>query len=132
MKPLKAKQHLVPQVSEEMNISEEVVTNIINFYWRSVRESLSSLRHIRVHVSNLGDFTIKHWDIDNKIKQYELWQEKIDAKEYSGMKARFNCVERIYQLKYLKSLYQDEMNRKEFISQCRNEFKKESDNNLEE
>lgn len=132
MKPLKAKQHISPEVAKELDCSEEVVIKVVDFYWRNIREGLSSLKHIRVHAANLGDFVIKHWEIDNKIRQYELWQEKINAKGLNEMHARFNCVEKIYQLKQIKSFYQEEMSRKEFIIQCRNEFKKESDNNLEE
>lgn len=114
MKPLKAK-HFIPQVAEEVQLSEDAVTAIINFYWEEVRKSLSGLKHSRVHLTNLGDFVIKHWKLDDKIDKLERFEENNRLKGMQQMTARFKTVETLYDLNNLKTIVAEEKQRAEFI-----------------
>ena len=114
MRPKKAKE-FIPEVASELNLSEGCVTEIITQYWQEIRKSLSSLKHQRIHVTNLGDFTIKHWNIDDKIDMLEKWEEKSKLKGLQQMTARFKNVETLFDLKNLKKIIEEERQRMEFI-----------------
>jgi len=112
--PKKAKE-FIDDVAKEVGLAKEVVDNIISFYYRELRENLSKLKHYRVHVTNLGDFTIKHWKIDDKIDKLQRFEENNKAKGLQKITARFKTAEALYELNTLKKIIEEENQRKEFI-----------------
>lgn len=114
MKPSKAKA-FIPEVAVENNLSEDLVGAIITFYWQEVRKSLSSLKHSRVHLTNLGDFVVKHWKMDEKMIKLEKFEESNRQKGLQQMTARFKTVETLYDLKALKIMMDEEKQRADFI-----------------
>lgn len=114
MRPSKAKE-FIPDVAKELGIPQQIVEDVVDYYWQEVRKNLSSLKHTRVHLTNLGDFTIKHWKIDEKIAWYEKWEEHNRQKGLQQMTARFKVVEALFELKDVKKIIQEEAQRKDFI-----------------
>lgn len=114
MRPKKAKV-FIPIVASELALPEELVEDIVNYYWQEIRKSLSSLKHNRIHLTNLGDFTIKHWKIDDKIQMLEQWEEKNKLKGMQELTARFKTAETLFDLKNIKKLTEEENQRKDFI-----------------
>jgi len=112
--PKKAKE-FIDDVAKEVGLSKEVVESVISFYYRQLRNSLSDLSHYRVHVTNLGDFTVKHWKIDDKIDKLEKFEENNKAKGLQKITARFKTAESLYELKNLKNILDEENQRKDFI-----------------
>ena len=114
MRPKKAKQ-LFPEVAEIVNLPEQVVKDITEFYWQEVRKSLSSLKHSRVHITNLGDFTIKHWKLDDRIAMIEKFKENFKQKGLQEIVTRFRTDETLFDLKAIKEMMEEEQKRKELI-----------------
>lgn len=114
MTPKKAKE-FIPEVATETDVSIEAVKEIITFYWENVRKSMSSLKHSRIHLTNLGDFTVKHWKLDDKIDMLEKFEENNRQKGLQQMTARYKTAETLYDLKGLKKIMQEEQQRAEFI-----------------
>ena len=134
MKPKKSKE-LLPVVAKELEISEHLVKEITDYYWQEVRKSLSSLKHARIHITNLGDFTIKSWKIDGKIEMLEKFEETNRQKGLQQMTARFKTVETLFDLKAIKLLMDEEKQRKDFIKLHKtksNESKREYNKDLED
>ena len=114
MRPKKAKE-FVNDVAKNVGLSKEVVEAVVSFYYRELRQKLSSLAHNRVHITNLGDFVVKHWKIDDKIDMLQKFEENNKAKGLQKITARFKTAESIYELKNLKKIIEEESQRKEFI-----------------
>lgn len=123
MRPKKAKE-FIPEIAQELSISEELVKDVINTYWSEIRKTLSGVQHSRVHVTNLGDFVTKHWKIDEKIEMLEKWEENNKLKGMQQLTARFKAAESLYNLKALKKLIEEETQRKEFIKLHKDESKR--------
>lgn len=123
MRPKKAKD-FIPNVAEELSLSEECVNDAVMFYWQEMRKSLSSLKHSVVHATNLGDFKIKHWKIDEKISMLEQWENKNKQKGLQQMTARFKTAETLFDLKNVKKIVEEENQRKDFIKLHKHESKK--------
>ena len=110
MRPKKSKD-LIPATAIKCDVSEEEARAVIDHYYQEVREALSSLSNIRVHLSNLGDFTIKHWLIDGQIKKVECQVNKrspeSDLTKVAALK--------LYQLNVAKASIEEEQQRKDYI-----------------
>lgn len=120
MRPKKAKE-LIPEVSKKLECSEILVKDVIDFYWQAIRKSLSSLSHSRIHITNLGDFTIKHWKLDDKIDMLQKWEENNKQKGLQQMTARFKTAESLFELYNIKKVLEEETQRKDFIKLHKNE-----------
>jgi nucleoid DNA-binding protein len=114
LRPKKSKEY-IPVVAEELSIPDKLVEDVINYYWQEVRKSLSSMKHSRIHISNLGDFVVKHWKLDEEIKFLEKWEESNKQKGMQQMTARFKTVENLLNLKAVKEVMKEEGQRKDFI-----------------
>lgn len=119
LRPKKAKEFIL-NVSQELNLPEEAVADVVNFYWQEIRKSLSSLTHSRIHVTNLGDFVTKHWKIDDKIEMLEKWEENNKQKGLQQITARFKTAENLFDLKAIKKIIEEENQRKDFIKLHKN------------
>ena len=114
MHPQKAKEY-TSEVADVLKISEDAVDAVISFYWQEIRKNLSDLSTPRIHLTNLGDFVVKHWNIDEKIKTLELFEEKNKQKGMQQMTARFKTAENLFKLKGMKKMVEQETQRKDFI-----------------
>lgn len=130
MNPKKAKE-LIPWVAKKLSVSEVLVNDVVFFYWEEVRKSLSNLKHSRIHITNLGDFIIKNWKIDDKIKQLEQWENNNKQKGLQQITARFKTAETLFELKDVKKIIEEEQQRKEFIKLHKNESNKEHTTDME-
>lgn len=133
MRPRKAKE-FIPEVASEVKLSEDTVTIVLSYYWQEVRKSMSALKHSRIHLTNLGDFVIKHWKVDDKIQSLEQFEEKNKQKGLQQMTARFKTAETLYDLKNLKKIMEEEKQRADFIKMHKrtaHESKKEHNPDLE-
>jgi hypothetical protein len=132
LKPRKSKE-LIPDVAKQLGVSEQMVSDVTSFYWHEIRKSLSSLKHARVHVTNLGDFTIKHWKLDDKIDMLEKFKENFRQKGLQEIVTRFRTDETLFDLKAIRELMDEENQRRDFIKlhKNNNEPKREHNQNLE-
>jgi hypothetical protein len=134
LKPRKSKD-LIPIVAEELNLSQQMVSDVTSFYWQEIRKSLSSLKHSRIHVTNLGDFTIKHWKLDDKIDKLENFKENFRQRGLQEIVTRFRTDETLFDLKAIKVLMDEEKQRKDFIKLHKtksDESKREHNQDMEE
>ena len=114
MKPLKAKD-FIPDVAKKLDLSDEVVKEIISYYWQEIRRNISSLTHSRIHITNVGDFLVKEWKLDSKMTKMERFEEVNRLKGNQLINARFKTVESLYQMKSLKKQMEEEKQRQSFI-----------------
>jgi nucleoid DNA-binding protein len=75
---------IVKQVAEDMDIPISTVDDIISFYYKEVRKTLSSLEHLRIDLPGLGNFVIKKKSVDRLAKKYRILMEKYDNQTFSN------------------------------------------------
>ena len=68
MNPFKSKLY-IKDISKELDINEEIIKNIIDFYWRELRIELGALNYKNIRIENLGSFKIKYWLIEKEIEK---------------------------------------------------------------
>lgn len=114
MRPKKAKD-FIPDVAGQLSLEDSLVEDVIDYYWREIRKNLSGLTHTRIHLTNLGDFVIKHWKVGEKIEILEKWEENNKQKGIQQVQARFKNAEKVYDLKNIQKIIEEENQRKDFI-----------------
>lgn len=110
MRPKKCKD-LYPEVASQTGVTLDEVKAVSEFFWAEVRESLVNLRDVKVHLTNLGDFTVKHWLIDKEIKKCEALAEQRKGSAPIGIQ----MTNRMSMLNGVKQMHLEETQRKEFI-----------------
>jgi len=66
---------LYKELSEDLDISESMVDDIISFYYKEVRKTLSSLDHLKVNLPGLGDFLLRTTSVKSMIKKYKKYEQ---------------------------------------------------------
>jgi nucleoid DNA-binding protein len=121
MIPKKANK-LYSTVAEDLNVSETLVEDVVEFYYKEVRKNLSELSEPRINIEGLGHFVAKHGTI---IKTIERFQKSLVNHDVSTFKAYHNKKGMEVKLGKLieleKKLSQQADRKKEFFKTKKNE-----------
>jgi len=113
LKSKKAKD-LIPKTAEELEMSEELVTDVVNFYYTELRKKIENLEDIRIGVPNIGTFTARKKSLEKSVAT--LTRILTDGTEESFKKIRkYKLTEdvRDLQLALFKKIEKDEQERKQ-------------------
>ena len=72
------------EVSESLDCKEELVQDVIEFYYSELRKSLSDLRHPRINVEGLGHLVVKTAYVKKIIPVIQSKLEKNDTSTYGA------------------------------------------------
>jgi hypothetical protein len=114
LRPIKAKE-LIEPAAQKLDLPASMIKDIMDFYWQEVRRSMSGMKYPRIHLTNLGDFVVKDWKLEDRIKRIELFDQKNKQKGLQLINARFKTAETLYDLRQVKKQIELESQRAEFI-----------------
>jgi hypothetical protein len=121
MIPKKAKT-FIPKVAEELEIDQELVENIFNFFWDDVSKIMRNIEHTRVYIEQLGEFKIKHWLLTKKILEYTDIVEKNKAQTFSQKMKKEDDKSLLKKMIALQEVFAEEYSNKLIKKQLRNEY----------
>ena len=116
MKPKKARL-LYQEISEENDLSKDLVENLVDFYYKNVRTLLSELYHPRINITGLGIFTAREGAVKKAIPRFEKYLKNHDTSTYSAYYNKKMLEEKVDFLYSIKEQIDSEKKRKEYI--CR-------------
>lgn len=102
MVPKKAKE-FKKATAEDLGLSENLVSNFIDFYWQRVRKLMSDLEHEAIQIPNLGTFKVKHWRIDETVEKHKATIVRVEGK-FAGYQMMVDLTKRIEKLEKIKEL----------------------------
>lgn len=97
MNPKKAK-IVLNDLHYELGLEENLVYDILDFYWQHVRKTIVSAAHPRINIENLGIFQIKYKALDKTISKYENAINKLGTEnfnkytKYDNMRSRLDIL----------------------------------------
>jgi len=97
MNPRKSSK-LYKSVSEDLNISETLVENLIEHYYKEVRTCMSQLNYARLNVTGLGHFFAKHKKIQKDILGISAILKTHDVSTFSAYFNKKNYEETLDKL----------------------------------
>lgn len=124
MKPIKAR-ILYDELSEEKNVSKNLVETLVDFYYKNVRTLLSELHHPRINITGLGIFTAREKAIKNAIPRFKKYLKNHDTSTYSAYYNKKMLEEKIEFLYSIKDQIEIEKKKKEEFLKIKNGLKKD-------
>jgi len=128
MIPKKHKE-IVNIVSEEMDVSSELIDDLTSFYYKSMRRKLSNVEDLKFRLPGLGYFLIRNTGVNKAIKKFESMKNGMgDAtfNNYHNRKIIESRLEKLYEIN--EKIKQFMETRKQFKE---NKYGKQIENNLE-
>ena len=62
---------LYSEIASETDLSEEVVADIISFYWKEIKKELEEPNHITISIEDFGTFEIRKRQVEYQIEKYK-------------------------------------------------------------
>ena len=124
MMPKKARQ-LYQEISEENDLSKDLVENLVDFYYKNVRTLLSELYHPRINITGLGLFTARESAIKKAIPRFENYLKNHDTSTYSAYYNKKMLEEKVEFLQCMSEQIDSEKKRKEEFKNVKNESKQD-------
>jgi nucleoid DNA-binding protein len=121
---------LYKDVSEEMNVSENLVDALIDFYYKELKNTLTNLQHPIINVEGLGQFVIKKNLVTKSIPKYNKMLENHDTSTFKAYYNKKAIEERVQLLEKMNEMINQDSLRKEIFNQNKNE--KYTQNNLDQ
>jgi hypothetical protein len=110
---------------KETGFSENLVNDLLDFYWKRVQSDLSDMTHYNIRVTNIGTFNIKHWKLDEHIEKHEGMIVNMEGKfKKHVIVAELN--KQITDIKRIKTLLEGEKVRLHLVKEKR----KNDDSNI--
>ena len=89
---------IIKQVAEERDLPVSTVDDIVSFYYKEVRNSLSSLEHLRIDLPGLGNFVIKKKSVDRLAKKYGILMNRYDNQTFHNYHNKKNAESKLDKL----------------------------------
>jgi nucleoid DNA-binding protein len=124
MKPKKARL-LYEEISEEKDLSKDLVESLVDFYYKNVRTLLSELYHPRINITGLGIFTARETAIKKAIPRFEKYLKNHDTSTYSAYYNKKMLEEKIEFLQCISEQIDSEKKRKKEFKDNKNGSKKD-------
>ena len=112
----------IPKISEELEIDQQLIENIFNFYWDDVSKIMRNIEHTRVYIEQLGEFRIKHWLLTKKILEYNDIVEKNKAQTFTQKMKKEDDKSLLDKMINLQKALSEEYSNKLIKKQQRNEY----------
>ncbi len=131
MNPIKAKD-LIPLVAKDLNISEELVKDVVDYFYKKVSNSLINMEDPNVFIKNLGTFKAIYKEIT---KLYNLQKDHMNAldnpESFQQMIIKKDIEEKHKKLLLLSKKVNVNFKRKKEHIELKNKLKDEAIRNLE-
>lgn len=115
------------EVSEELNVSEDLVDKFVIFYYKELRKQLSGLNHTRINVDGLGQFVVKPKSVKKLINKHERSIENSNNYSFSSYFNRKRLESRLEDLHRIQKQIEDiAESKRKFLKEKYNEDSKEN------
>ena len=86
---------LYREISEEFDISEDLVESLIENYYKTLRKKMSALSDLRINVDGLGHFVLKIKKVKYAIPHYEKVLKNHDTSTFGAYHNKKSLEEKL-------------------------------------
>lgn len=95
-----------------LDLDEELVEDVISFFWSELHRSLTDLEHPRIEIPNFGTFKIKPWMLEHTLDKYKRQLAKGAPTTFNRMQ-RYKGIEfRADKVKSMVKIFEKEADNK--------------------
>lgn len=118
---------LYKEITKEFDVSEDLVENLVEVYYKTLRKNLSNLSELRINADGLGHFVLKIQKVKTAIPYYEKVLNNHDTSTFGAYHNKKNVEEKLELLNKINEKADKELNKKQTFKD-----EKYSKNNLAE
>jgi len=111
MIPKKASK-LYKEITKEFDVSEDLVENLVELYYKTLRKNLSSLSELRINADGLGHFVIKMQKVKKAIPHYEKVLNNHDTSTFGAYHNKKSVEEKLELLHKINEKVDKELTKK--------------------
>ena len=112
MIPKKANK-LYTEITKEFDVSEDLVENLVELYYKTLRKNLSSLSELRTNVDGLGHFVVKIQRVKRAIPHYEKVLNNHDTSTFGAYHNKKSVEEKLELLNKINEKIDKELTKKQ-------------------
>jgi hypothetical protein len=102
-------------VSEDLNIQEKLVEDIVQFYYKELRSKMSGISHTRINIEGLGHVIVKPQIVSKAIERLDKVVKNHDTSTYNAYHTKKSMEEKLILLKQITIKLTEELaDRKSF------------------
>jgi nucleoid DNA-binding protein len=117
---------LYNDIAEELNISNSLVEDIMQFYYKEIRYNLINLKYTRLNAEGLGHFMIKPKVVKSSIQRLEKVVKNHDTSTYKAYHNKKAMEEKLQLLTEIEVEIDKEYQEKQNIKTKQNESSSKS------
>ena len=112
MIPKKANK-LYTEITKEFDVSEDLVENLLELYYKTLRKNLSGLNELRINVDGLGHFVVKIQKVKKAIPHYEKVLNNHDTSTFGAYHNKKSVEEKLELLNKINEKIDKELTKKQ-------------------
>jgi hypothetical protein len=117
-------------VSEDLNIHEKLVEDLVQFYYKELRTKMSGLSHTRINVEGLGHVMVKPKIVEQAILRLEKSVKNHDTSTYNAYHNKKSMEEKLILLKDITIKINEDLEERKKIKSYN--YENNTENNLGE
>jgi hypothetical protein len=118
---------LYTQVADELGVNATLVEDLIECFYKDVRQNLTSLTHPRLNVEGLGHFVVKPGTVRKAIPRYQKSLENHDTSTFGAYYNKKMIEGKLEALIDIEKKISQQEDKKEQFKNKRNEDKSQRD-----
>jgi|TARA_R110000803_G_scaffold47560_4_gene99128 nucleoid DNA-binding protein len=100
------------EVSEDCEVHENLVAELVRFFYSEVRKNLENLENTRILLPNLGTFTIRKNRLTKSITRHKDMLGNMEKTTYSGYGQHLPVKEKLTRMEVAKERLEKELQTK--------------------
>lgn len=117
---------LYKELSEEMDLSQDLIQDVIEFYYKEIRSNLTGLKHPRINVDGLGQFVVRAHAVRKAIPRLKKILETHDTTTFSAYFNKKMLEEKVEALENIEKQIVSLEQKKEAIQKQKDEYIKKN------
>lgn len=107
---------LLPSFAMEINCPVEEVQAVVGYYYKTIRQKLTQLSSVNIHLENLGTFYIKERALDNYINKCNYIVEQLTNNTIKEYSSKVSYQDRVAALNEVKEKLLEEKERRKEVN----------------
>ena len=103
---------LYKEITDEFECSEQLVDDLVHFYYKTLKKRMSGLTDLRLNVEGLGHFVLKMRKVKNAIPHYEKVLNDHDTSTFGAYHNKKSVEEKLELLKQLDVKIEEELEKR--------------------
>lgn len=112
------------ELAEETGRDEQLIEDLMSYYYRKIRMHMSDLKYPRIHIDGLGQFVVKPKTVEKLINKYTKVIATLDGYSLASYHNKIRLEQRLVELNNIHEVILEEKETKEQFKRTKNEKSK--------